>query len=157
MGWGPFVLHACLRAHSPSALCPGPEPVAKLQRAPAAAPCHEVSPDRHVSTSGPEHHQVSLSSLEISLGAPVPTHPSSPGLVPGSRCGDVSDAREAVGPPALVVPLADWSAGDHPLITLACRKARGEAKKCRKVYGIEHRDQWCTACRWKKACQRFLD
>ncbi|MEE6477160.1 hypothetical protein FKM82_011384 [Ascaphus truei] len=34
---------------------------------------------------------------------------------------------------------------------------RGEAKKCRKVYGIEHRDQWCTACRWKKACQRFLD
>ncbi|KAJ8290584.1 hypothetical protein GJAV_G00014870 [Gymnothorax javanicus] len=37
------------------------------------------------------------------------------------------------------------------------RRARGEAKKCRKVYGIEHRDQWCTACRWKKACQRFLD
>uniref|UniRef100_A0A8B9LGX8 Zinc finger protein 395a n=1 Tax=Astyanax mexicanus TaxID=7994 RepID=A0A8B9LGX8_ASTMX len=32
-----------------------------------------------------------------------------------------------------------------------------QAKKCRKVYGIEHRDQWCTACRWKKACQRFLD
>ncbi|KPP74760.1 zinc finger protein 395a-like [Scleropages formosus] len=39
----------------------------------------------------------------------------------------------------------------------ASRKTRGEAKKCRKVYGIEHRDQWCTACRWKKACQRFLD
>ncbi|XP_064411528.1 zinc finger protein 395a isoform X2 [Latimeria chalumnae] len=37
------------------------------------------------------------------------------------------------------------------------RKVRGEAKKCRKVYGIERRDQWCTACRWKKACQRFLD
>ncbi|XP_029904106.1 zinc finger protein 395a [Myripristis murdjan] len=37
------------------------------------------------------------------------------------------------------------------------RRIRGEAKKCRKVYGIEHRDQWCTACRWKKACQRFLD
>ncbi|XP_026857236.2 zinc finger protein 395a isoform X1 [Electrophorus electricus] len=37
------------------------------------------------------------------------------------------------------------------------RRLRGEAKKCRKVYGIEHRDQWCTACRWKKACQRFLD
>ncbi|XP_028257284.1 zinc finger protein 395a isoform X2 [Parambassis ranga] len=37
------------------------------------------------------------------------------------------------------------------------RRIRGEAKKCRKVYGIEHREQWCTACRWKKACQRFLD
>uniref|UniRef100_A0A8C3PI42 Zinc finger protein 395 n=1 Tax=Calidris pygmaea TaxID=425635 RepID=A0A8C3PI42_9CHAR len=39
----------------------------------------------------------------------------------------------------------------------AITRFRGEAKKCRKVYGIEHRDQWCTACRWKKACQRFLD
>ncbi|KAJ0001890.1 hypothetical protein NQD34_001686 [Periophthalmus magnuspinnatus] len=38
-----------------------------------------------------------------------------------------------------------------------CRLVRGEAKKCRKIYGIEHREQWCTACRWKKACQRFLD
>ncbi|XP_017310869.1 zinc finger protein 395b [Ictalurus punctatus] len=37
------------------------------------------------------------------------------------------------------------------------RKGRGEAKKCRKVYGVERRDQWCTACCWKKACQRFPD
>lgn len=42
-------------------------------------------------------------------------------------------------------------------LSLFGRRTRGEAKKCRKVYGIEHRDQWCTACRWKKACQRFLD
>ncbi|XP_038131686.1 zinc finger protein 395a [Cyprinodon tularosa] len=38
-----------------------------------------------------------------------------------------------------------------------CRRIRSEAKKCRKVYGIEHRELWCTACRWKKACQRFQD
>ncbi|MEQ2192613.1 hypothetical protein XENOCAPTIV_014392, partial [Xenoophorus captivus] len=38
-----------------------------------------------------------------------------------------------------------------------CLKGRGEAKKCRKVYGVERKDQWCTACRWKKACQRFPD
>uniref|UniRef100_A0A8D2IQL7 Zinc finger protein 395 n=1 Tax=Varanus komodoensis TaxID=61221 RepID=A0A8D2IQL7_VARKO len=44
-----------------------------------------------------------------------------------------------------------------PRVPSGTRKVRGEAKKCRKVYGIEHRDQWCTACRWKKACQRFLD
>ena len=54
------------------------------------------------------------------------------------------------------------SRSDHQHVTVPAslcfgRKARGEAKKCRKVYGIEHRDQWCTACRWKKACQRFLD
>ncbi|XP_012628455.1 SLC2A4 regulator isoform X2 [Microcebus murinus] len=40
---------------------------------------------------------------------------------------------------------------------VSLRKPRGDAKKCRKVYGMDHRDLWCTACRWKKACQRFLD
>ncbi|XP_063306432.1 zinc finger protein 704 isoform X1 [Pelobates fuscus] len=40
---------------------------------------------------------------------------------------------------------------------MSARKPRGENKKCRKVYGMENRDKWCTACRWKKACQRFLD
>jgi len=28
-------------------------------------------------------------------------------------------------------------------------------KKCRKVYGIEQKDMWCTQCKWKKACGRF--
>ncbi|XP_060649946.1 zinc finger protein 395 isoform X2 [Drosophila nasuta] len=37
------------------------------------------------------------------------------------------------------------------------RRTRGENKKCRKVYGMEKREQWCTQCRWKKACSRFGD
>ncbi|XP_009997013.1 PREDICTED: zinc finger protein 704-like [Chaetura pelagica] len=41
--------------------------------------------------------------------------------------------------------------------TVHLGRPRGEAKKCRKVYGMENRELWCTACRWKKACQRFLD
>lgn len=44
-----------------------------------------------------------------------------------------------------------------PRGTVSLRKPRGEGRKCRKVYGMEHRDLWCTACRWKKACQRFTD
>ncbi|XP_059841438.1 zinc finger protein 395-like isoform X2 [Hypanus sabinus] len=44
-----------------------------------------------------------------------------------------------------------------PAILHGGKKVRGEAKKCRKVYGVENRSQWCTACRWKKACQRFHD
>ncbi|XP_065817392.1 zinc finger protein 704 isoform X1 [Labrus bergylta] len=44
-----------------------------------------------------------------------------------------------------------------PKAASGTRKPRGEAKKCRKVYGMEKRDMWCTACRWKKACQRFTD
>jgi hypothetical protein len=30
-----------------------------------------------------------------------------------------------------------------------------EIKKCRKVYGMDNRDMWCTQCKWKKACTRF--
>lgn len=37
------------------------------------------------------------------------------------------------------------------------RRARGENKKCRKVYGMDNKDQWCTQCKWKKACSRFGD
>uniref|UniRef100_A0A8C5DZB6 C2H2-type domain-containing protein n=2 Tax=Gouania willdenowi TaxID=441366 RepID=A0A8C5DZB6_GOUWI len=51
--------------------------------------------------------------------------------------------------PALITQTPKPAAGS--------RKPRGEAKKCRKVYGMEKRDMWCTACRWKKACQRFID
>uniref|UniRef100_A0A3B5QHB4 Zinc finger protein 395a n=1 Tax=Xiphophorus maculatus TaxID=8083 RepID=A0A3B5QHB4_XIPMA len=49
------------------------------------------------------------------------------------------------------------SGGALTAVCLIFRRIRSEAKKCRKVYGIEHRELWCTACRWKKACQRFLD
>ncbi|VVC97185.1 unnamed protein product [Leptidea sinapis] len=37
------------------------------------------------------------------------------------------------------------------------RRPRSDNKKCRKVYGMEQRDQWCTQCKWKKACTRFGD
>ncbi|KAJ0036696.1 hypothetical protein NQD34_005373 [Periophthalmus magnuspinnatus] len=50
---------------------------------------------------------------------------------------------------ALITPVSKATSGT--------RKPRGEAKKCRKVYGMEKKEMWCTACRWKKACQRFTD
>ncbi|GAU94362.1 hypothetical protein RvY_06149-2 [Ramazzottius varieornatus] len=34
-------------------------------------------------------------------------------------------------------------------------KKMRDIKKCRKVYGMENREQWCTQCKWKKACTRF--
>ncbi|NWX95084.1 S2A4R regulator, partial [Nothoprocta ornata] len=37
------------------------------------------------------------------------------------------------------------------------RPMGAHAPCCRKVYGMENRELWCTACRWKKACQRFVD
>ncbi|EDV22570.1 Zinc finger protein 704 [Trichoplax sp. H2] len=41
--------------------------------------------------------------------------------------------------------------------TYITKKSKGDGKKCRKVYGMENRHLWCTQCRWKKACTRFLD
>ncbi|CAH1175809.1 unnamed protein product [Phaedon cochleariae] len=44
-----------------------------------------------------------------------------------------------------------------PKVPLSPRRVRGENKKCRKVYGMEHKEQWCTQCKWKKACTRFAE
>lgn len=52
--------------------CPGPEPVAKLQRAPAATTCNEISPDCYVSAPGPEQRQVRLATSMASFLASVP-------------------------------------------------------------------------------------
>ena len=43
----------------------------------------------------------------------------------------------------------------HQVKSSPIRRPRGDAKKCRKVYGMDHRDLWCTQCKWKKACTRF--
>jgi len=51
------------------------------------------------------------------------------------------------GPPPAVNP--------HQVKSSPIRRPRGDAKKCRKVYGMDHRDLWCTQCKWKKACTRF--
>ena len=40
---------------------------------------------------------------------------------------------------------------------LGYKKPRSEVRKCRKVYGMENREMWCTQCKWKKACSRFID
>lgn len=45
----------------------------------------------------------------------------------------------------------------RPQIVSPGRRTRGENKKCRKVYGMDNRDSWCTQCKWKKACSRFGD
>ncbi len=44
-----------------------------------------------------------------------------------------------------------------PNKTSPTKRGRGESRKCRKVYGMDNRDSWCTQCKWKKACSRFTD
>ncbi|XP_063090995.1 zinc finger protein 395 isoform X2 [Cavia porcellus] len=107
-----------------------------------------------------DHAYQALPSLQIPVSphiytsiswaaAPAAASPLSP-----VRSRSLSFSEPQQPPPAVKSHLIVTS---PPRAQSSTRKARGEAKKCRKVYGIEHRDQWCTACRWKKACQRFLD
>lgn len=60
-------------------------------------------------------------------------------------------SHSSASPPALLA----LSVGKTP--SSPSRRLRGENKKCRKVYGMEHRELWCTQCKWKKACSRFGD
>ncbi|XP_076083149.1 zinc finger protein 704-like isoform X2 [Mytilus galloprovincialis] len=47
--------------------------------------------------------------------------------------------------------------GQSPKSAALHKKPRSEVRKCRKVYGMENREMWCTQCKWKKACSRFTD
>ncbi|XP_036293186.1 zinc finger protein 704 isoform X2 [Pipistrellus kuhlii] len=87
------------------------------------------------------------SSFSVSWQSPPVTFTGIPVSPTHHPAGGPGEQRQH-GPAALSSP---------PRVTVSLRKPRGEGKKCRKVYGMENRDLWCTACRWKKACQRFLD
>uniref|UniRef100_A0A672UH65 SLC2A4 regulator n=1 Tax=Strigops habroptila TaxID=2489341 RepID=A0A672UH65_STRHB len=91
---------------------------------------------------------VDVESLTDGLSSLTPVSPTSsvPPAFPGP------EAQGPVPPVPLPTP-----APPPPKPPAVPRRPRGEAKKCRKVYGMENRELWCTACRWKKACQRFLD
>ncbi|XP_034446832.1 zinc finger protein 704 isoform X1 [Hippoglossus hippoglossus] len=95
--------------------------------------------------------------ISVSWQSPPVIFKGTPGPVTQVRTVSIGEKRQpAANTHTTVIK-------NHPLVTPPAksipgtRKPRGEAKKCRKVYGMEKRDMWCTACRWKKACQRFTD
>ncbi|KAK2851532.1 hypothetical protein Q5P01_007808 [Channa striata] len=95
--------------------------------------------------------------ISVSWQSPPVIFKGAPGPVTHVRTVSIGEKRQPAANThntvnknhALIMPAAKSTPGT--------RKPRGEAKKCRKVYGMEKRDMWCTACRWKKACQRFTD
>ncbi|KAM9355835.1 zinc finger protein 395b [Pholidichthys leucotaenia] len=109
-----------------------------------------------------EHLYQACSPVQISV---APGSPSSQGWTPSASAPGNSNAT-TVKPRCRSVSVGEQWLQQNRLQPVSVspsrthcsfRKGRGEAKKCRKVYGVEHKDQWCTACRWKKACQRFPD
>ncbi|XP_072300000.1 zinc finger protein 395b isoform X2 [Eucyclogobius newberryi] len=108
-----------------------------------------------------EHLYQACSPIQVSVAPRSPTaQPWAPAAAPGHgntpmakpRCRSVSVGEQWLQQNRLQ-PVSASPSRTH----CSFRKGRSEAKKCRKVYGVERKDQWCTACRWKKACQRFPD
>ncbi|XP_057359182.1 SLC2A4 regulator isoform X6 [Manis pentadactyla] len=95
--------------------------------------------------------------------------PEAPAPPPPPVVGSAGPPKDCLGPahpepqlstfracsPALPSKLG--ASPSTPCPPCAPRKPQGDARKCRKVYGTDRRDLWCTACRWKKACRRLPD
>jgi len=73
-----------------------------------------------------------------------------PIAIPITTLNIVSTSQQSPGKYIRLSPKPYSTSPKSPL-----RRPRGDAKKCRKVYGMEHREMWCTQCKWKKACTRF--
>nr|XP_042703304.1 SLC2A4 regulator isoform X7 [Chrysemys picta bellii] len=172
---------------SPTSSVPPAFPVLEVQRTPPVLVKPEDSVESSLSHSAPTSlchvhtdHAYQVGHVEKQAMAPVSISAASKTL-PGGMGFSISwqppPAPQSPvvfkGSPGCLTALRPVGVGEkrpqipHPTVTAAppsvpkpatgTRKPRGEAKKCRKVYGMENRDMWCTACRWKKACQRFVD
>lgn len=104
--------------------------------------------------------------IELGLTSPPPTLSHRDMARPFHEDPDyqrqlVGNIRQSMGPvpvPQSPHKLFKLSPRPHsPKMPVSPRRIRGENKKCRKVYGMDHREQWCTQCKWKKACSRFGD
>lgn len=105
------------------------------------------------------HHGVGGGGLGIggpaSLTTPITIAPSmgSPGKYilispPGNGSGGHTGNGDTISCSAP-------TSGGHSMLKSPGHRRIREGKKCRKVYGLEQRDLWCTQCKWKKACARF--
>ncbi|KAM9445298.1 zinc finger protein 704 isoform 1-T1 [Clarias gariepinus] len=136
------VIHSPLSQSAPSTLCHIRTDHAYQATAPVSIP---------TVSSEPLH---SHSTISVSWQSPSVIFKSQPGAVTHVGILSTGEKRQPV---THAVSKTNTTTASTPKPSTGTRKPRGEAKKCRKVYGMEKKDLWCTACRWKKACQRFTD
>ncbi|ETN60969.1 zinc finger protein 395 [Anopheles darlingi] len=113
-----------------------------------------------------QHHQQQLSHIQLSPGSSSSTGGSA-GNGTSAAAAAYQQLLAGAGAGALGSYSSSGSSGSvastggqsqqHRSPVSPNRRTRGENKKCRKVYGMDHKDQWCTQCKWKKACTRFGD
>lgn len=102
----------------------------------------------HSALGGAAGNQQQQQSL---LSRSLPNQSSMPiAIAPRSTTGVSGSKFILISPPARS-PATSLSSGEGKSPTKRVR----DGKKCRKVFGLEQRDLWCTQCKWKKACARF--
>ncbi|XP_011413425.3 zinc finger protein 704 [Magallana gigas] len=104
-----------------------------------------------MSFSNPPQMKRSMSWQSSAHVSSPPTHSLSPPIrVTKPTPQERLHQHQAQSPKSHLYSVSPKTTGFH-------KKPRSEVRKCRKVYGMENRDQWCTQCKWKKACSRFVD
>ncbi|KFB53368.1 AGAP012987-PA-like protein [Anopheles sinensis] len=109
-----------------------------------------------------QHHQQQLGHIQLSPGSGSATGTSGTAAYHQLLAGAAAASAGAVSLGSYSTSSSSsagsvGSGGQHRSPVSPNRRTRGENKKCRKVYGMDHKDQWCTQCKWKKACSRFGD
>ncbi|XP_029579717.1 zinc finger protein 704 isoform X2 [Salmo trutta] len=133
----------------------GPPPIFPPVSLTACLPRSEPS---HIAMRGtPSHAPTLLSQSAPSTLCHIRTDHAYQGPLTHTRTVSFGEKRQPALHTHTTISKTPPSTAALPKSAPGTRKPRGEAKKCRKVYGMEKRDMWCTACRWKKACQRFND
>ena len=78
---------------------------------------------------------------------------SAPNYPPSQTKNHEEIGLASSGPPLSRQPEPAVAKGPQPRTP----KKPGDGKKCRKIFGINNREAWCNACKWKKACVKYPD
>lgn len=118
----------------------------------------------HLDMVRPPHEdpQYKLQQVQALSTLPSPgTVPASPVNIPvGSKSFwqlQNSSAPTATVSPQKFMRLSPKTLSASPKSSPLHRRVRSESRKCRKIHGMENKDMWCTQCKWKKACSRYVD
>lgn len=143
-------------------------PVTNLSFARSAPPAHSSSHPHGLTSHHHHHHgkyiRLSPKPTPTSSLAGSPAAAALPQSTSASANASMASAMAAAAASTNLLNLQQQHAQQHPqpqasaaatVKSSPIRRPRGDAKKCRKVYGMDHRDLWCTQCKWKKACTRF--
>lgn len=111
---------------------------------------HSYQPGVRVGNLYPQYI-AAASSFERNIGGQYTTSASTSRHTPTSDSAS-PNTRPAPSHPSSA-PVAPPGGGSN----VRLQKKPGDGKKCRKIYGVNNKAEWCNACKWKKACVKFPD